>query len=103
MVDKAKEGIIESVKNSIVSVITGTGDIVNAVADTISATVSNLVKDAGKTGASLIESLHDVIGAAISGVVGTGKDLGDAVKGLVIGTLKWLGLRGRKRTQRSEL
>jgi hypothetical protein len=44
-----KKGIVESVKENIVSVITGTGDIANAVADTLSGTVGNLLKDAGQT------------------------------------------------------
>ena len=47
------KGIVESVKDTIVGLIKGSGDIFNTIIDTVSGMVSNLAKDTGKTGGGI--------------------------------------------------
>ena len=90
------KGIVESVKDTIVGLIKGSGDIFNTIIDTVSGMVSNLAKDTGKTGGALIGSLQEIIGATIHGIVDAGKNLEEGVKALVIGILKGVKSTGEE-------
>ena len=60
--------MIESVKEQIVGAIKGTGDIVNAVVDTVTGTLTNTIKGTGAVATSLIGALSDTARASIQGV-----------------------------------
>jgi len=61
----AQKSMIESVKEEIVSAIKGTGDIVNAVVDTVTGTLTNTIKGTGAVATSLIGALSDTARASI--------------------------------------
>lgn len=92
----AHDVIVAAAKENMVRVLTGTSASVNTVADTVSAVVGELARDARKTGISLRKSLHEVIGAAMRGVTEKGMDRETAVQALVMGTLKGMKARGRE-------
>jgi hypothetical protein len=78
-------GIIETVKNNIVAAIVGTGDIVQAMVDTITQILATTIKDTGKVGTS--DVIADVASGAVRGAVQVGADLGHAAKGIMVGVL----------------
>ena len=80
-------GIMKTVKDGIVTVVKGGGDIAKATVDTVSNTLTTTLKDAGKVGASATEAIGDVAGGAIHGAAHVGAHLGQASKGIVIGVL----------------
>ena len=80
-----KSSIFESVKNSVVGTIRGTGDVAKAVVDTVSGTLAHTIKGTGAVGTSLIEAVSDVGRAAIRGVSDIGGDVGSAAKNAVVG------------------
>ncbi len=79
MVEKSR---IESVKEEIVGAIKGTGDIVNAVVDTVAGTLTNTIKGTGAVATSLIGALSDTARASIQGVAQVGGDIGVAPREL---------------------
>ena len=74
----AQKSMIESVKEEIVGAIKGTGDIVNAVVDTVTGTLTNTIKGTGAVATSLIGALSDTARASIQGVAQVGGDIGAA-------------------------
>ena len=67
----------------------GTGDIVDAVVDTVSGTLTNTIKGSGAVATSLVRVLSETAHASIQGVAQVGGDLGAAAKGAIIGA--WRG------------
>ena len=57
--------MMESVKQEIVSAIKGTGDIVDAVVDTVSGTLTNTIKGSGAVATSLVRVLSETAYASI--------------------------------------
>ncbi|HBU70233.1 MAG TPA: hypothetical protein DEE98_07630 [Elusimicrobia bacterium] len=90
------KGIMESIHEIIERKIKSAENIVSAVAENVSIMVRDMITDSGKTGEALIESMQNIIGATISAVIKTGKNLEDGVKALVIGTLKGMNLKGEE-------
>lgn len=45
-----RQGIVESVKRGIIDAIRGTGEVLNAVVDTVSGTLVNVVRRTGAVG-----------------------------------------------------
>ena len=80
-----KSSIFESVKNSVVGTIRGTGDVAKAVVDTVSGTLAHTIKGTGAVGTSLIEAVSDVGRAAIRGVSDIGGDVGGIPEMIVAG------------------
>jgi hypothetical protein len=81
-------GVAERVKNEIVAAITGTGDIVQATADTVARMLGTTVRDTGKVGTSVTDTVADVASGTVRGAEQVGADSGHAAKGLMIGVLR---------------
>jgi len=82
------KGIMESVKDTLVGSIKGTGEIVTTVVDTVSGTLVSTIKSTGAVGTALTSTVSDVLRGAITGTAQVGGDLGATAKGGVIGVLK---------------
>ena len=61
----AQKSMMESVKQEIVSAIKGTGDIVDAVVDTVSGTLTNTIKGSGAVATSVVRVLSETARASI--------------------------------------
>lgn len=83
-----ESGMIESVKNNVVTAIKGTDNVVQAAMDTVTNTLGTTVKDIGKTGALVVGAEAHVAKGVIQGAVDVGAHVGHAAKGTVIGVLR---------------
>ena len=55
-----QQGLGESVKRSIIGTVRGTGEIVNAVTDTVAGTLAGALREAGNVGQALTGAVSDV-------------------------------------------
>jgi len=70
------KGIMESVKDTLVGSIKGTGEIVTTVVDTVSGTLVSTIKGTGAVGTALTSTVSDILRGAITGTAQVSGDLG---------------------------
>src|SRR5258708_33282429 len=70
------KGIMESVKDTLVGSIKGTGEIVTTVVDTVSSTLVSTIKGTGAVGTALASTVSDILRVAITRTAQVDSDLG---------------------------
>ena len=80
--------VIETVKRQIVAAVKGTGDIVQATADTITQTLPTAIKSSSRVDPSVTAAIADIASGAVHGAAELGADLGQAAKGIMLGVLR---------------
>jgi hypothetical protein len=85
-------GVGNVVRNSVVDTIRGSGEVFDAVEETVSQSLATVLRATGSSRSALTGAVSDVARGALHGAAETGGDLGAAARGTVIGALR--GTRG---------
>jgi hypothetical protein len=84
----AHSELIEMVKDKIVAALKGTGDLVQATAETASQIPAITIMDTRQVGNSVTEAIANVASRLVRGAVRIGADLEYAAKGIMVGVLR---------------
>jgi hypothetical protein len=82
------EGIENVVRNSVVGTVLATGDVFDAVNETVTRSLVTVLRSVGTVPRALDGAVSDVAHGVLHGAVEVGADLASVAKGTVIGTLK---------------
>ena len=76
------------VRNSVVDTALGTGDVLQAVTESVSHSLITVLDLSGSAGDALLAAVSEVACGAMHGAAEAGSDLGTAARGAMIGTIR---------------